>query len=337
MGGNKQPAPPAAPDYAAATREGILADIETLPIRRLIDLKSRAGGRGSFQLAGKQYDFDFSGMGDADLAANQREIDRNNAIGSAQNLLDVQEQFGLRFLQNSRDQLKASDPIGFALRESLGKAVQEDLAAGGSMTDDQRRTVNQNVRSSQTARGNIRGLGAAVEEVMAQSRFSDIQKQQRMTNASAFLSGTTPLSQFGQLRNAQAGAAPFMAAQVQGIGLDPNAAAAAANFAQQSFGTQADIYKTQMQNPQQNPWMQGIGMAAGAATMFCWVAREVFGDDSRWIQFRSWMIRKAPRWLYQAYLRHGERFAAWLSDKPKFKAVIRRWMETKIVEVNHGV
>ena len=81
-----------------------------------------------------------------------------------------------------------------------------------------------------------------------------------------------------------------------------------------------------------------VGDIAGAATPFalkkafpCWVAREVYGPlNPQWLQFRSWLDTEAPNWFYNLYLKFGERFANWISDKPRIKAIIRRWMDTKI-------
>lgn len=69
-------------------------------------------------------------------------------------------------------------------------------------------------------------------------------------------------------------------------------------------------------------------MSAGGG---CWVAREVFGaSNPLWLCFRHWLFHQAPRWFRSLYLRHGEAFAAWIHDKPRLKAVIRRWMLTRI-------
>jgi hypothetical protein len=262
--GQKQPAAPVTPDYAAANREGILTDIETLPQRRQIDVASRLGMTGSFDLDGETFSYDFSGLGDADVNDAQLDINRQSAFGQAQDLLDIQSEFGQEFLETSRDQLKASDPIGFALREKLGQSVTTELDSGRALSDGERRGVQQSTRASQAARGNVNGVAAGVQEVMAQSQFGEQRFQQRQQNAAAFLSGTTPLSQFGQLRQAGAGAAPFQSLAGNAVGLDRNAGAAAAAFSQQSFGTQSQVYNTQMSN-QSNPWMEGLGMVAGVA------------------------------------------------------------------------
>jgi len=73
------------------------------------------------------------------------------------------------------------------------------------------------------------------------------------------------------------------------------------------------------------------GAASAAAIGKCWVAREVYGEHNpAWLLFRHWLDTKAPRWFDQAYLKYGERFANFIADKPRLKARIRRWMDSKI-------
>ena len=75
---------------------------------------------------------------------------------------------------------------------------------------------------------------------------------------------------------------------------------------------------------------QGIGSAGGIAA-FCWVAREVYGIESgKWMQFREWMLNDSPSWFRKLYLKYGERFAEFISNKPRIKSIIRNWMNTKI-------
>jgi hypothetical protein len=79
----------------------------------------------------------------------------------------------------------------------------------------------------------------------------------------------------------------------------------------------------------------GAGAAAsGGATLFsgfCWVAREVYGEHNpAWLLFRSWMLNESPSWFKAIYIKYGERFARFISNKPRLKARIRAWMDTKI-------
>ena len=76
---------------------------------------------------------------------------------------------------------------------------------------------------------------------------------------------------------------------------------------------------------------QGAGAAQGFGNLFCWVAREVYGaHNPAWLDFRQWMFSSAPRWFFKLYLTFGERFANFISNKPRLKARIRMWMDSKI-------
>jgi hypothetical protein len=67
------------------------------------------------------------------------------------------------------------------------------------------------------------------------------------------------------------------------------------------------------------------------AMAFCWVAREVYGTQTgTWKVFRSWMLEEAPKWLRNAYIEHGPKIANFIKDKPVLKAIIRKWMDSKI-------
>ena len=81
--------------------------------------------------------------------------------------------------------------------------------------------------------------------------------------------------------------------------------------------------------------MGGLGSAAGGllgnTSLFCWVAREVYGEKNpAWKMFRMWMFLKSPNWFFNLYKKYGERFARFIKDKPRLKAIIRMWMDSKI-------
>ena len=64
---------------------------------------------------------------------------------------------------------------------------------------------------------------------------------------------------------------------------------------------------------------------------WCWVAREVYGaNNPKWLMFREWLFTKAPVWFKNLYGKYGERFAKFISNKPRVKKLIRNWMDTKI-------
>ena len=74
-----------------------------------------------------------------------------------------------------------------------------------------------------------------------------------------------------------------------------------------------------------------VGAIGGMVGGLCWVAREVYGEhDPKWKQFRDWLNSDAPKWFNNLYTKYGERFAEFISDKPRIKSIIRKWMNTKI-------
>lgn len=184
-----------------------------------------------------------------------------------------------------------------ALRSGLEQSVLGQLQKGEGLTDEEIRQSEQSIRAGQTARGNVFGTAPTAQEVLgkyqlgrqrlqerqtaalqllssgqtteaaAQSDWEAKQRltQQRLANTSAYVLGTPITAQYQNIRGAQAGAAPFTPAVAQGTNINPNAGQNAANFALQSYGTQASIYNTQLNNSV-NPWMVGLGFAQAAAS-----------------------------------------------------------------------
>ena len=72
----------------------------------------------------------------------------------------------------------------------------------------------------------------------------------------------------------------------------------------------------------------GGAMEFGWGNVFCWVAREVYGEDNvRWFIFRIWMRNSAPKWLFKLYAKHGKAYAKFISDKPVFKWLTKKAMD----------
>ena len=85
--------------------------------------------------------------------------------------------------------------------------------------------------------------------------------------------------------------------------------------------------------------VQGLGAglnlsAAGVAKMKgggCWVAREVYGiNNYKWLLFRNYLFNESPIWFKNIYIKHGEKFAKFISNKPLLKSIIKLWMNKKI-------
>tara|TARA_R100000654_G_scaffold13087_1_gene28498 strand:- start:118 stop:1809 length:1692 start_codon:yes stop_codon:yes gene_type:complete len=126
------------------------------------------------------------------------------------------------------------------------------------------------------------------------------------------------------LGQAQAGAAGQMGPQL----FDPNVGI---NFAMQNQANQFGLLGAQAQaDASRSAGFMGAAGTIGAA-LICWVAREVYGaQNPQWIQFRNWMLNDSPSWFLNLYIKYGERFAKFISNKPVLKNIIRKWMNTKI-------
>ena len=126
------------------------------------------------------------------------------------------------------------------------------------------------------------------------------------------------------LGQAQQGAAGQMGPQL----FDSNVGI---NMALQNQQNQFGLLGSQAQaNASRSAGFMGAAGQIGAA-FICWVAREVYGaQNPQWIQFRNWMLNDAPSWFLNLYIKYGERFAKFISNKPVLKNIIRKWMNTKI-------
>jgi len=126
------------------------------------------------------------------------------------------------------------------------------------------------------------------------------------------------------LGQAQQGAAGPMGPQL----FDPNVGI---NMALQNQQNQFGLLGAQAQaDASRSAGFMGAAGSIGAA-LICWVAREVYGPQNpQWIQFRNWMLNDSPSWFRNLYIKYGERFAKFISNKPVLKNIIRKWMNTKI-------
>ena len=129
------------------------------------------------------------------------------------------------------------------------------------------------------------------------------------------------------LGQAQQGASGPMGPQL----FDPNVGI---NMAMQEQSNQVSLLGAQAQadaaRSAGKSAMMGSVLGAGIGLM-CWVAREVYGPTNpEWKQFREWMLNDSPRWFLNLYLKYGERTAKFISNKPRVKSIIRKWMNTKI-------
>ena len=252
--------PPAPPDYAAATREGVEADIDSLPLRKLIESAARQGTKVTYtDMAGKEQTVDFTGFGDVDMSRQDLEFAEESADRMAQAMLSVQEKYGADFVKQRMKELELADPKFREVRDALGGAALEDVESGYKLAPGMRDEVQQATRAAQYARGNVFGAAPAAEEAFEVGNAAFRLRQQRLANAASYLSGATPVAQFGQIAGAQQGAAGFNPMGIRGgIGQNANAGA-------QSLGLASNVYNNQFQDYMQQSSMAGdmLGAVAG--------------------------------------------------------------------------
>lgn len=80
-----------------------------------------------------------------------------------------------------------------------------------------------------------------------------------------------------------------------------------------------------------------LGMLSGGASILgslglCWISRAAFGaDNPEWLNVRKWMLLRAPKWLFDGYVKHGPRMAEWIErhpiSKPFFRAALRQMIK----------
>ena len=259
------PDPPDPPDYAAATREGVEADIDSLPLRKIIEAAARQGTKVTYtDMDGKEKTVDFTGFGDIDQSRKELDFAEESADRMAKSALNLQQKYGTDFVMQRLKELELSDPQFRKVRDSLGKAALEDVELGYKLAPGMRDEVQQASRAAQMARGNYSGAAPAAEEAFEVGNAAFRLRQQRLANAASYLSGTTPVAQFGQIAGAQQGAAPFQPMGIRsGIGLDPNAGARSLGLAQGVYNNQFQDYMNQQgQGADMFGSVAGLGLGA---------------------------------------------------------------------------
>jgi hypothetical protein len=251
--------PPPAPDYSDSAAKGIVADISTLPARKIIEAAAKAGTKGSVTINGKVIPYDFTGIGDLQQQKIDLEAMTESADAIARMSLDIQQRYGKDMNLEQLKRIKEADPVGWEVRQKLAQTTLEELSAGRELGAAAGKQVEASVRGAQSARGNIYGAANIGQEALAKFDAGQRLLTQRMSQAQAYALGTPITAQYGAISGAQQGAASFAPMQLQrGIGVNANAGAQAAQFASSNYST----YVQGMAN-QSNPWMEGLGVVAG--------------------------------------------------------------------------
>ena len=225
--------------------------------------------------------------------------------------------------------LRQNNPLLAALYDR----AQADFALGDQLNPFQQRQVQQAVRAGQSARGLGLGPVDVYEEALRTGEFGQQLQQQRFQQAGA------AQGLYGDIFQATVGR-PALAPAPQGANINaPNN-----NIGIEDYLSMGINFQTQDQNAaaaKRAQQMQligagigAIGQIGGSAAMFCWVAREVYGENNaKWRQFRQWMVEKGDSALKLWYLFNGAQFALWLRHNPEHKPALREWMDAKLATV----
>jgi hypothetical protein len=116
--------------------------------------------------------------------------------------------------------MRSVDPAKTQLMDTLTQQAEEGLAAGGRLTDMQRRNYTQDVRSSQAARGVGMGPSDAAYEAAELQLAGERRQQQRTGDAYRAIGMRQGLfgDQFAQVLGKTSGVNPMMAMQAAGQG-----------------------------------------------------------------------------------------------------------------------
>lgn len=238
--------------------------------------------------------------------------------------------------------------VSRTLRQASGNATLLDLltreAEAGLQADGldpaTAAAAAQSVRSAQAGRGM---MTAGMPAVSQEALFGADRARMLRDRARSFASGVVGLNQgaggdasmvllgrpsqtLGWAPGAVAGASAYIPGSV----FNPESPYAgnlyASNAAYDWQYKQADPSTMARIGQVSNTFGEFVG-SVGKGFIGCWVAREVYGQGDEWMEFRAWLLSLAPQWFRALYIRFGPRLAAWLSDKPRLKRIVRRWMD----------
>ena len=250
--------------------------------------------------------------------------------------------------------MRAADPYSTRMAELSQQAAETAYAASGRVTPEQMRGAQQAARAGGLARGRVGDQSTIASEILGRE---DILARRRAEAAQAGqmafgMNRSISADPFQAILGRQSGALGYgaqqmgMAQQLGSQAIGPRAVDynAGLNLAMQNeanlgryntsiYGSQAQVAgaNAQARGAMIGGAFQGLGSAFGGK---CWVAREVYGESNpKWMLFRDWLNNHAPKWFDSLYVKHGEKFAAWIANKPLLKSVIRKWMDSRIAVV----
>lgn len=228
------------------------------------------------------------------------------------------------------------------LYQTFGQQALSDLQMGTALSEQERTLATQTARAAAEARGlNLSRQGTDLEILGTYQLGQQRQAERRQAALQAFQlgQGVQTLGMQGFLTPAYQGAQAFSLPALVGTsgqmfgGLSEGFVTAESQYlADLRSNIIAGQNAVAAANAQRSGAIGGaaigaVGSIAAKAIGLCWVAREVYGDESsEWLIFRSWLVNEAPEWLRDLYCQEGERFALFISDKPWLKSAVRGLM-----------
>jgi hypothetical protein len=293
--------------------------------------------------------FNVSSALDASRANQQAALQAALANQAAANMA---QQFNITNAQNVQQLNQAANLQAALANQGVGQRAFE-FGAGQNLAAQQfnaqlgmSAAEANRAYQAQQAQQRFANLGAVLgseQAMLGADRAYALQQagqQQGITAASLGLIGfgQTPYAlglgaQQQGISQGQMGMGPQLFDPSAGINLGLQNAANLGNYQAATYGARAAA-----QGQIAGATIGAIGNVAAAfapkppfQTPPCWVAREVYGvENPKWVLFREWLFSKAPAWFRNLYIKYGERFAEFISNKPKLKSLIRRWMDSRI-------
>jgi len=195
------------PPSSSSAIAGLQTQSGLYPFQYLIDALSQTGGSGTITdpLTGNPTPLDFTGLGTAD-------IQNQTSAQMAQTLLNIQQTLGPDYVKLALDNLKQSDPTGYAAYNQVWEQIQQQAAAPAP-----------GIGMSEQLQGNIQSLLGGSQE-LSPSELSQVQQGARSNNvASGIYLGNAPAEAEGaavvgatdkKQQDAQNAAGEFLAAGI---------------------------------------------------------------------------------------------------------------------------
>jgi hypothetical protein len=221
------------------------------------------------------------------------------------------------------DAIRDADPEAAGLLDRLTRTADQELALDNRLDENQNNLIEQSVREGSAARGLGYGPNDVYQEMLQKLGYGDQLRDKRRANAmnlTGYRQGmaSRPVDMVTQSTFSQSPEQNMFGSLMNVYGQNQENARVKAGLETKIGMHQADVW---------NDWFK----TAAQGAMMCWAAREVFGaTDLRWLEFRLWMMTKAPEKFRRWYLANGERWAERLKQNPVAKAVVKRWMERRI-------